>query len=237
MGFLSDIVEAFVPSNIENLYTQDLPQATAPDVSFQPFTVTGGGGTITAGPTGTSYALGGTGQRLQSALESEALARFGSAPMSLGQIGGAAEQALGVGGQFMGQVGMPMGAREQEVYDRIRATQLGEEERQRLALEERLAGQGRLGVRTAMFGGTPEQFALSQAQEEAQSRASLAAIQQAQAEQQQQAAIGSQFTGLGAGLLSQQQALSRCTATDGLGCATGCLYTASGYVVSVLTCT
>ena len=221
MGFLSDIVEAFVPSNIENLYTQDLPQATAPDVSFQPFTVTGGGGTITAGPTGTSYALSGTGQQLQSALESEALARFGSTPMSLGQIGDAAEQALGVGGQFMGQVGMPMGAREQEVYDRIRATQLGEEERQRLALEERLAGQGRLGVRTAMFGGTPEQFALSQAQEEAQSRASLAAIQQAQAEQQQQASIGSQFTGLGAGLLSQQQALDAAQQQMGLAALQG----------------
>ena len=66
MGFLSDIVEAFVPSNIEELYTQGLPPATAPDVSFQPFTVTGGGGTITAGPAGTSYALSGTGQRLQS---------------------------------------------------------------------------------------------------------------------------------------------------------------------------
>ena len=36
MGFLSDVVEAFVPSNIESLYTEDLPQATAPDVSFQP---------------------------------------------------------------------------------------------------------------------------------------------------------------------------------------------------------
>jgi hypothetical protein len=221
MGFLSDVVEAFVPSNIESLYTADLPQATAPDVSFQPFTVTGGGGTITAGPAGTSYALSGTGQRLQSALESEALARFGSTPMSLGQIGGAAKQALGVGGQFMGQVGMPMGAREQEVYDRIRATQLGEEERQRLALEERLAGQGRLGVRTAMFGGTPEQFALSQAQEEAQNRAALAAIQQAQAEQQQQAAIGSQFTGLGAGLLSQQQALDAAQQQMGLAALQG----------------
>ena len=221
MGFLSDVVEAFVPSNIENLYTQDLPQATAPDVSFQPFTVTGGGGTITAGPTGTSYALGGTGQQLQSALESEALARFGSTPAGVGQIGGAAEQAMGVGGQFMGQVGMPMGAREQEVYDRIRATQLGEEERQRLALEERLFSQGRGGVRTAMFGGTPEQLALAQAQEEAQNRASLAAIQQAQAEQQQQAAIGSQFTELGSGLLSQQQALEAVQQQMGLGALKG----------------
>lgn len=253
MGFLSDVVEAFVPSNIESLYTEDLPQATAPDVSFQPFTVTGGGGTITAGPAGTSYALSGTGQQLQSALESEALSRFGGVPATatqMGTIGGqllgtgqqqlgvdpfglagqqeAAQSAFGLGQQFMGQAGMPMGAREQEVYDRIRATQLGEEERQRLALEERLFSQGRGGVRTSMFGGTPEQFALAQAQEEAQNRASLAAIQQAQAEQQQQAAMGAQFAGLGSGLAGQRQALEAAQQTralqalqGGMGLATG----------------
>jgi hypothetical protein len=94
--------------------------------------------------------------------------------------------------------------REQDIYDRIRATQLGEEERQRLALEERLASQGRLGVQTAMFGGTPEQLALAKAQEEAQARASLAAIQQAQAEQAQQARLGTQL--LGAAYLPEAQA-------------------------------
>jgi hypothetical protein len=107
----------------------------------------------------------------------------------------------------MGQAGMPMAGREQDVYDRIRATQLGEEERQRLALEERLFNQGRGGVRTAMFGGTPEQMALAKAQEEAQNQASLMAMQQAQQEQQQQAAMGAQFAGLGSGLASQRQAL------------------------------
>jgi hypothetical protein len=221
MGFLSDIVEAFVPSNIEKLYTEEIPQATAPDISFKPFTVSGPTGSVSAGPTGTTYTLGGSGQQLQSALESSALSRFNTTPAGVGQLGTAAGQAMGVGGQFMGQIGMPMGAREQEVYDRIRATQLGEEERQRLALEERLFSQGRGGVRTAMFGGTPEQLALAQAQEEAQNRASLAAIQQAQAEQQQQAAIGSQFTGLGAGLTAQQQALEAGQQQMGLGALQG----------------
>jgi hypothetical protein len=55
-----------------------------------------------------------------------------------------------------------------------------------------------------MFGGTPEQLALSQAQEEAQNRASLAAIQQAQAERQQ--ALGTAQT-LG-GMFGQQAGLS-----------------------------
>jgi hypothetical protein len=105
---------------------------------------------------------------------------------------------------LLGGVAGDQAAREQQIFDRIRATQLGEEERQRLALEERLASQGRLGVQTAMFGGTPEQLALAKAQEEAQARASLAAIQQAQAEQAQQAKLGTQL--LGAAYLPEAQA-------------------------------
>lgn len=251
MGILSDLI----PSEITTLLSGPLPQATAPDVSFQPFTVTGGGGTISAGPTGTSYTLGSTGAGLQSALESAALSRFGTANVpttatQMGTIGGelltagkqqfgqdpfglsgqqqAAQQAFGLGQQFMGQAGMPVGAREQEVYDRIRATQLGEEERQRLALEERLASQGRLGVRTAMFGGTPEQLALAKAQESAQNQAALMAMQQAGQEQQQQAALGAQFAGLGSGLAGQRQALEAAQQAralqalqGGMGLATG----------------
>ena len=108
--------------------------------------------------------------------------------------------------QFTQQAMTPTAQREQEVFDRIRATQLAEEERQRLALEERLANQGRLGVRTAMFGGTPEQLALAKAQEEAQARASLAAIQQAQAEQRQQAQLGTSM--LGGAYVPEAQALN-----------------------------
>lgn len=68
-----------------------------------------------------------------------------------------------------------------------------EEERQRLALEERLQNQGRLGVRTSMFGGTPEQFSMDKAQAEARNQAALMAMQQGQAQQAQQAALGTQF--------------------------------------------
>ena len=107
-------------------------------------------------------------------------------------------------GQAAQDVLMPTGAREQDVYNRIRATQLGEEERQQLALEERLASQGRLGVRTSMFGGTPEQLALSKARESAQNQASLMAMQQAQQERQQ--ALGTAQT-LG-GMFGQQAGLS-----------------------------
>ena len=119
------------------------------------------------------------------------------------------EQAISTGAftgaqTLLDAVTTSQATREQDIYDRIRATQMGEEERQRLALEERLASQGRLGVQTAMFGGTPEQLALAKAQEEAQARASLAAIQQAQAEQKQQAQLGTQL--LGAAYLPEAQA-------------------------------
>jgi len=239
MGILGDLLGSVaedlytnIPAEVKKLYTDDLEQIVAPDITFQPFTVTGPTGTITGGPTGTSYSLGGTGQQLQSALESAALSRIGASPAAGAELGAAgqqllgvgqqqlgmdpfglagqqaaAQQAFGLGGQFMGQAGMPMGAREQEVYDRIRDTQLGEEERQRLALEERLFNQGRGGVRTAMFGGTQEQLALAKAQEEAQNRAALAAISQAQAEQQQQAVLGTQFASLGSDLATQRQSL------------------------------
>ena len=133
----------------------------------------------------------------------------------------AAQQAFGLGSQFMGQAGMPTAGREAEVFERIRATQRPEEERQRLALEERLAQQGRLGVRTSMFGGTPEQLAMDRAQTEARNRASLAAIQQAQAEQAQQAGLGAQYAGLGSGLAAQRQAMDAARQAQALQALTG----------------
>ena len=104
---------------------------------------------------------------------------------------------------LLGNVVKDRSTREQEIFDQIRATQEAEEERNRLALEERLFNQGRLGVRTSMFGGTPEQLALAKAQEEARNRASLLAIQQAQAEQAQDARLGTQL--LGAAFLPEAQ--------------------------------
>ena len=106
------------------------------------------------------------------------------------------QQLFGGAGQFFQQAQQPTTGREQEIFERLRAVQTPEEQRQRLALEERLAAQGRLGVQTAQFGGTPEQMALAKAQEEAQNTAAIQAMQQAQAEQMQQANLGQQMLGL-----------------------------------------
>jgi len=121
---------------------------------------------------------------------------FGS---GIPDVSGITGQALGgVTGALTGLMA-PMGQREADVYERIRATQRPEEERARLALEERLQSQGRTGLRTAQFGGAPEQLALAQAQEEAKARASLGALGQAQAEQMQQLGIAQGLFGLGSG--------------------------------------
>ena len=116
------------------------------------------------------------------------------------------QQMFGGAGQFYQQAMQPTQAREQAVFERIREAQRPEEERQRLATEERLAAQGRLGLRTAQFGGAPEQFALAKAQEEARNQAMLSAMPQAQAEQMQQAQLGGQF--MGASYTPQAQALN-----------------------------
>jgi len=116
------------------------------------------------------------------------------------------QQMFGGAGQFYQQAMQPTQAREQAVFERIREAQRPEEQRQRLATEERLAAQGRLGLRTAQFGGAPEQFALAKAQEEARNQAMLSAMQQAQAEQMQQAQLGGQF--MGASYTPQAQALN-----------------------------
>jgi len=62
-----------------------------------------------------------------------------------------------------------------ELYEQIQATRAPETERQRLALENRLAAQGRLGTQTAMYGGTPEALAMEKAIAEQQSRDILGA--------------------------------------------------------------
>lgn len=116
-------------------------------------------------------------------------------------------QLLGGAGGFFGQAVQPRDAREQAIFERMRRAQRPEEERQRLALEERLAAQGRLGVSSAAYGGaTPEMLAMATAQEEARNRAILGAMQQAQAEQMQEATLGQAF--LGAGYVPQQQLMA-----------------------------
>jgi len=80
--------------------------------------------------------------------------------------------------------------REQTVFDRLESIQNPGRERDRLALEERLFNQGREGVTTSMFGGTPEGLAMAKAIEESRGQNALNAMDFGQREQLQQANIG-----------------------------------------------
>jgi hypothetical protein len=91
----------------------------------------------------------------------------------------AAEQAGVI--NMLTQDPMQRATREQDIFGRMQATLQPEQERARLGLEERLANQGRLGVRTAMFGGTPEQLALEKAIAEQQAGLGVSAMEQARA--------------------------------------------------------
>ena len=157
-------------------------------LEFQPYTVT----SATGGQFGMTQdpATGQMQYQLQTSPEEQELQR----------------QQMERAGMFFEQAAMPTADREQQVYERMRAAMTPEEERQRLALEQRLAAQGRLGTRTSMFGGTPEQLALAQAQEEAKNQAILNAMQFAGQEQQRQAQLGSGM--LAAGYVPQAQLLS-----------------------------
>jgi hypothetical protein len=94
-----------------------------------------------------------------------------------------------------------------EMYETLRGLQRPEEERARLALEERMLSQGRLGLMSDAYGGaTPEMLAQAQAQEQAKLQASLGARDAAMAERQQALAAGQGLMSLG--YMPQQQALA-----------------------------
>jgi len=202
MGLLTDILKGTadefygaLPTEVTNLYgtydddgvyTSGIPQVTAPTgVKFEPYTVT-------SGKLGTAYADERGGTKLVLNTEQQALEDL--------LLGGASRyytDAIGTEGG--------MASREADIYNRMRAAQMPEEERQRMDLEERLFNQGRSGVSTNMYGGTPEQFAMAKAQAEAQNQAMLAAMGQAQQEQMQQATLGGMFQQEGYAPLAQLQ--------------------------------
>ena len=220
---------------------------------FQPFSVTTGtsganvmaGGNLAVGPTGDA-------RQLQDALLRDALFTVGPAmgSMTAADLGfdfmgrsrpeldqqlvtldpteQLARQSLLQSADFLSEAHMSPAERERAIFERIRAVQAPEEERQRLALEERLASQGRLGVSTNLYGGTPEQLALAKAQSEAQNTAMLQAMQQAQAERQMAGQLGTQLATTGAGLgqaaqdlLTGRQARGLQFAQSGLGMLSG----------------
>jgi len=114
------------------------------------------------------------------------------------------ERLLGGAAGFYDQAMVDPAQRTQDIYGRMLTAMQPGMERQRLANEERMAAQGRLGISSNMYGGmAPEDFQLNLAQQEAMNNAYLGAMQQARGEQAQQAALGQQY--FGASYLPQTQ--------------------------------
>jgi len=165
---------------------QQLSQQTRQDLQFKPYTVTTGGaggglGTFTAGPTGTQMALSPDYQNVVQQLTQSGLG---------GMLGAAA----------------PIDQRAANVTQMLEAAAAPQRQREQLALEQRLLNQGRLGVRTAQYGGTPEQLALAKAMEEQRMQNALMGRQQAMGEQLQQYNIGQGM--FGASFTPQQMLLN-----------------------------
>lgn len=151
------------------------------DLQFRPYTVTTGTGTTTAGPTGTTVGITPELEALQNQLRTGAGSLFGT--------------ALG-----------PINTRAAEITAALEAAAAPSREREYLGLENRLFQQGRGGVRTAAFGGTPELLAFTKALEEQRALNALTGRQQAIGEQAQAYNIGAGM--LGQSFVPQQQALA-----------------------------
>lgn len=134
-------------------------------MQFKPYTVTTGMGTSTSGPEGTTGSLS---PEMQQAMQ----------------------QLLQGGVGMFSQATTPIDQRATDLMGQLEAAAAPSRERERLALEQRLLGQGRLGVQTSMFGGTPEGLAMAKAIEEQRLNNAVLGRQQAMGEQAQAFNIG-----------------------------------------------
>ena len=134
-----------------------LGQTAADKVAFQPFSVrTGTGQTNVGAQGGLDVSVGAPQQGIASGLLGQAQSMAGQAPVTA-----------------------------QSLFDQLTAMRSPEQQRQQLALENRLQAQGRGGVSTAAYGGTPEQLAFQKAMQEQQSADAFNSINQAGALQGQ----------------------------------------------------
>lgn len=169
--------------------------ATAGDIAgrvgeaaaFTPYAVTTGSGTTNFTPEGMTQTYDPNSQQTMDLLRQQAMQQAGS-------LGSVTPESLM---QQMSALRAPQQARDQQ------------------QLDNRLAAQGRLGIQTNAYGGTPEQLAMQKAIQEQQSMDSLSAIQGAR---QLQSMDINNLTGMlnAAGIPQQQMAQSLNPALTGM---------------------
>lgn len=144
---------------------QNLTNTIRSDLTFKPYTITSATGSFNAGPEGSSSSLSPELQQMMQRLQEGA-------------------------GLFYNRGLADTGQRANDITAQLEAAVAPQRQREQLALEQRLLGQGRLGVSTAAYGGTPEQLALAKAIEEQRATNALTGRQQALSEQMQNFNIG-----------------------------------------------
>ena len=173
-------------------------QQAQQDTAFKPFSISTGFGGVQAGPQGGyTTTLSPEQQALQGQLAGITGGLTGGFGAGAPDVSGIQGQALGGVQGLLQQAQGGTAGREQELFNRIRATQTPEEQRNQIALNEQLAAQGRTGLRTAQFGGSPEQFAMEKARAEAMNQASLMSINQAEQQRTNDLAAATGMFGLG----------------------------------------
>lgn len=212
-GFNEDIKNVEAVGENQLASARQFGQEYQQDTAFKPFTVTSGLGSSAVNPQGgVTTTLGQEQANIQNLLQSQGQQFLGAGSLQDFYNQGVSQYGLGstaersgslLGGLDQSLSGLGLGrskqreqdlmsilqggrgaGREQDIFNQLQAVQQPSQERDRLALEQRLFNQGRGGVQTSMYGGTPEQFALSKAQEEARLGASVQARQLANQEQQ-----------------------------------------------------
>ena len=146
---------------------------------FQPYSLRGPTGTTSYGPDGMKMGLNAQQQDIQN-------------------------QMFGGGQDLLQRSMMDTSARENDIYNQMRAAQRPMEQRQLGELQDTAHSQGRMGIRSEAYGGTPEQLAFEKARQESMMGARLGAMDQARSEQQNQYTQGLGM--LNAGYTPMQQA-------------------------------
>ncbi len=147
-------------SNTVQTGIQDLINAAQTDTRFTPFGVTSGTGNVRFDPnTGLTF---------------NPSSAYGGA---IDYSRGLATDAFGRARGALGDLNLDRTSREQGIYDRLRELQLPEEQRAQGALDRKLVAQGRQGLTTNEFGGSPEQLALSKAIQEGRNQAAVQSME------------------------------------------------------------
>lgn len=188
---------------------QDVAQDVRGNLEFRPFTVTSGtGSSVAAGPAGgLTTTLSPQEQALQNQSLLGASNFLGAGQQYDPAIASQRDTLNRLFGETAGQISPDLTSATQSIYDQLQAITAPSQERARLGLEERLFGQGRTGVSTAAYGGTPEQLAMEKAIQEQTSANAFAARNQAIQERQNLFSQLGATSGLGTNLAQVGQGL------------------------------